>query len=192
VLSATTSVLILMIFLAAERQQAYAFATSGAQVRKSPNKHMGVIISPLKQLPIRRQAYDEEGRPRSSGSSMTSSSLRGAMGDIHLSSNSEGSNSPSPTSDGSQHRQDSYNVASGMVWSQTHTEVTGQSPMPTASFDDHSNPLSFQNISSPSGSLASASPSTSYIQYPDYNHSNYANPNSSDTHSSPAFSTTGY
>jgi hypothetical protein len=123
---------------------------------------------------------------------MTSSSLRGAMGDIHLSSNSEGSNSPSPTSDGSQHRQDSYSVASGMVWSQTHPEVTGQSPMPTASFDDHTNPLSFQNISSPSGSLASASPSASYIQYPDYNHSNYANPNSSDTHSPPAFSTTGY
>jgi hypothetical protein len=114
------------------------------------------------------------------------------MGDIHLSSNSEGSNSPSPTSDGSQHRQDSYNVASGMVWSQTHTEVTGQSPMQTTSFDDHSNPLSFQNISSPSGSLTSGSPSASYIQYPDYNHSNFANPNTSDTHSPPAFSATGY
>ncbi|KAH9974026.1 hypothetical protein BGW80DRAFT_1205274 [Lactifluus volemus] len=158
----------------ADRQQAYAFAASGAQ------------------LPIRRQAYDEEGRPRSSGSSMTSSSLRGAMGDIHLSSNSEGSNSPSPTSDGSQHRQDSYNVASGMVWSQTHTEVTSQSPMPAASFDDHPNPLSFQNISSPSGSLTSGSPSASYIQYPDYNHSNYANPNTSDTHTPSTFSAPSY
>lgn len=112
------------------------------------------------------------------------------MGDFHLSSNSEGSNSPSPTSDGSQHRQDSYNVASGMVWSQTHAEVTGPSAMQT--FDDHSNPLSFQNISPSSGSLTSGSPSASYIPYPDYNHSNYANPNTSGTHSSPVFSATGY
>ncbi|KAI0305133.1 hypothetical protein B0F90DRAFT_1666617 [Multifurca ochricompacta] len=138
----------------AERQQAYAFAASGAQ------------------LPIRRPTFGEESRPRSSGSSITSSSLRGAMGDIHLSSNSESSNSPSPTSDGSQHRQESYNVASGMVWSQTHADVTSQPAMQTASFDDHSNPLSFQNISSPSGSLASNSPSTS--------------------HTPPVFSTAGY
>ncbi|KAI9458870.1 hypothetical protein BJY52DRAFT_400964 [Lactarius psammicola] len=176
----------------AERQQAYAFAVSGARVRSSPNRHMEVIISPLEQPPIRRPTFGEESRPRSSGSSMTSSSLRGAMGDIHLSPNSEGSNSPSPTSDGSQHQQESYNVASGMVWSQTSADVTGQPAMQTASFDGHSNPLSFQNISSPSGSLTSGSPSTSYIQYHDYNHSNYANPNASGTHSPPVFSTTGY
>ncbi|KAH8998112.1 hypothetical protein EDB92DRAFT_1838041 [Lactarius akahatsu] len=158
----------------AERQQAYAFAVSGARP------------------PIRRPTFGEDGRPRSSGSSMTSSSLRGAMGDIHLSPNSEGSNSPSPTSDGSQHQQESYNVASGMVWSQTNADVTGQPAIQTASFDGHSNPLSFQNISSPSGSLTSGSPSTSYMQYHDYNHTNYANPNASGTHSPPVFSTTGY
>ncbi|KAH9174696.1 hypothetical protein EDB89DRAFT_2067270 [Lactarius sanguifluus] len=158
----------------AERQQAYAFAVSGARP------------------PIRRPTFGEDGRPRSSGSSMTSSSLRGAMGDIHLSPNSEGSNSPSPTSDGSQHQQESYNVASGMVWSQTNADVTGQPAIQTTSFDGHSNPLSFQNISSPSGSLTSGSPSTSYMQYHDYNHTNYANPNASGTHSPPVFSTTGY
>ena len=177
--------------LEAERQQAYAFTVSGARVRSSPNRHMEVITSPLKQPPIRRPTFGEDSRPRSSGSSMTSSSLRGAMGDIHLSQNSEGSNSPSPTSDGS-HRQ-SYDVASGMVWSQTSADVTGQQPsLQTASFDGHSNPLSFQNISSPSGSLTSGSPSTSYMQYHDYNHPNYANPNASAPHSPPVFSTTGY
>lgn len=175
-----------------ERQQAYAFTVSGARVRSSPIRHMEVIISPLKQPPIRRPTFGEDGRPRSSGSSMTSSSLRGAMGDIHLSHNSEGSNSPSPTSDGSQHQQESYDVASGMVWSQTNADVTGQSAIQTASFDGHSNPLSFQNISSSSGSLTSGSPSTSYMQYHEYNHSNYANPNASGTHSPPVFSTTGY
>ncbi|KAH9990982.1 hypothetical protein BJV74DRAFT_884965 [Russula compacta] len=161
----------------AEMQQAYSFATSSGA-----------------QLPVRRPTFDEESRPRSSGSSMTSSSLRGAMGDIHLSSNSEGSNSPSPTSDGSHHKQHSYNVPSGMVWSQTNADVTGQSTMQAASFDDHSNPLSFQNILSPSGSgsLTSNSPSTSYLQYPEYNHSNIANPNASGTHSPPVFPTTGY
>jgi hypothetical protein len=113
------------------------------------------------------------------------------MGDIQLSSNSEGSNSPSPTSDGSQRRQDTYNnVASGMVWSQTSADVTGQPAIPPASFDDPSHPLSFPSISSPSGSLTSNSPSTSYLQYPDYNHSNYTNPNTSGTHSPPVFSTT--
>ncbi|KAI0264726.1 hypothetical protein BC834DRAFT_970657 [Gloeopeniophorella convolvens] len=159
----------------AERQQAYAFAASGAQ------------------LPMRRPTFGEDRRPRSSGSSMTSSSLRGAMGEIHLSSNSEGSNSPSPTSDGSQRRQNSYNVASGMVWSQTHADVAGQSAMQTTGFDDHSNALSFHNISSPSGSLTTtSSPSTSYIQYPDYNHPDYANPNASSNHSPPVFSDAPY
>jgi hypothetical protein len=176
----------------AERQQAYAFAVSGARVRCSPNKHMEVITSPLEQPPIRRPTFSEEGRPRSSGSSMTSSSLRGAMGDIHLSHNSEGSNSPSPTSDGSQHQQESYDVASGMVWSQTNADVNSGQPVQTTSFDGHSNPLSFQNISSPSGSLTSGSPSTSYMQYHDYNHSSYPNPNASGNHSPPVFSTTGY
>ncbi|KAI9511670.1 hypothetical protein F5148DRAFT_1280625 [Russula earlei] len=154
----------------AERQQAYAFTPSGTQ------------------LSMRRPTFSEDGRPQSSGSSIASSSLRGAMGEIHLSSNSEGSNSPSSASDVSQQRQDSYNVASGMVWSQTNADVTGQPALPAASFDDHSNPLSFQNISSPSGSLASNSPSTSYLQYTDYNHSNFANPNASP----PVFPTTGY
>ncbi|KAH9968211.1 hypothetical protein BC827DRAFT_483597 [Russula dissimulans] len=156
----------------AGRQQAYAFSASG------------------NQLSMRRQTtFGEDGRPQSSGSSITSSSLRGAMGEIQLSSNSEGSNSPSSASDVSQQRQqESYNVASGMVWSQTNADVAGPPAMPAGSFDDHSNPLSFQNISSPSGSLTSNSPSTSYLQYPGYNHSNYANPNVSP----PVFPTTGY
>jgi hypothetical protein len=151
---------------------------------------MEVIKTPLEQLPMRRPTYNEESRPQSSGSSITSSSLRGAMGDIHLSSNSEGSNSPSPASEGSQQRQDSFNVASGMVWSQTNADVSGQPAIQAASFDDPPNPLSFQNMSSPSGSLNSNSSSTSYLHYPDYNHSNYANP--SGTHSPPVFPATGY
>ncbi|KAN0111693.1 hypothetical protein V8E52_008254 [Russula decolorans] len=154
----------------AERQQAYNFAGSGTQ------------------LPMRRPTFGEESRPQSSGSSIASSSLRGAMGEIHLSSNSEGSNSPSSASDGSQRKQDSYNVASGMVWSQTSADVTGQPTIQAASFDDHSNALSFQNISSPSGSLNSNSPSMSYLQYPDNNHSSYTNPNASP----PVFPTSGY
>jgi hypothetical protein len=142
---------------------------------------------------MRRPTLTEESRPRSSGSSITSSSLRGAMGDIRLSSNSEGSNSPSPASDGSQQRQDSYNVASGMVWTQTSADVAGQPDIQAAtSFDDHSNPLSFQNMPSSSGSLNSNSPSTSYLHYPDYNHSNYANPTTSGTHSPPIFPSTGF
>ena len=136
---------------------------------------MKVITSPLEQPPIRRPTFSEDGRPRSSGSSMTSSSLRGAMGDIHLSHNSEGSNSPSPTSDGSQHQQESYDVASGMVWSQTNADVSSGQPVQTTSFD-----------------LTSGSPSTSYMQYHDYNHSSYPNPNASGNHSPPVFSTTGY
>src|SRR5216683_882623 len=147
---------------------------------------MELIKSPLEQPPMRR--------PQSSGSSITSSSLRGAMGDIHLSSNSEGSNSPSPASDVSQPRQDSYNVASGMVWSQTNADVTGQpaTSIQAASFDDHSNPLSFQSMTPSSGSLTSNSPSTSYLHYPDYNHTNFTNPNASGTHSPPVFPTTAY
>ena len=141
---------------------------------------------------MRRPTYSEESRPQSSGSSITSSSLRGAMGDIHLSSNSEGSNSPSPASDGSQQRQDSFNVASGMVWSQTNADVTGQPGIQAASFDDNPNPLSFQNMSPPSGSLTSNSPSTSYLHYSGYNQSNYTNPNPSGTHSPPVFPATGY
>lgn len=137
---------------------------------------------------MRRPTFGEESRPQSSGSSIASSSLRGAMGEIHLSSNSEGSNSPSSASDGSQRKQDSYNVASGMVWSQTSADVTGQPTIQAASFDDHSNALSFQNISSPSGSLNSNSPSMSYLQYPDNNHSSYTNPNASP----PVFPTSGY
>jgi hypothetical protein len=137
---------------------------------------------------MRRPTFGEESRPQSSGSSIASSSLRGAMGEIHLSSNSEGSNSPSSASDGSQQKQDSYNVASGMVWSQTSADVTGQPTIQAASFDDHSNALSFQNISSPSGSLNSNSPSMSYLQYPDNNHSSYTNPNASP----PVFPTSGY
>jgi hypothetical protein len=153
---------------------------------------MEVIKTPLEQLPMRRPTYNEESRPQSSGSSITSSSLRGAMGDIHLSSNSEGSNSPSPPSDGSQQRQDSFNVASGMVWSQTNADVTGQPGIQAASFDDNPNPLSFQNMSPPSGSLTSNSPSTSYLHYSGYNQSNYTNPNPSGTHSPPVFPATGY
>ncbi|KAH9996204.1 hypothetical protein BJV77DRAFT_1065849 [Russula vinacea] len=153
---------------AERRQQAYTFATSGAQ------------------LPMRRPTFSEENRPQSSGSSIASSSLRGAMGDIHLSSNSEGSNSPSSASDGSQQRQDSYNVASGMVWSQTGADVTGQPTIPATGFDDHPNAMSFQNMSSPSRSLTSNSPSMSYLQYPDDNHSSYA------TASPPVFPTSGY
>ena len=143
---------------------------------------------------MRRPTLSEEGRPHSSGSNITSSSLRGAMGDILLSSNSEGSNSPSPASDGPQHRQDSYNVASGMVWSQTNADVTGQPAIQAAAtnFGDHSNPLSFQNMSSSSGSLNSNSPSTSYLHYPDYNQSNYTNPNASGNHSPPFFPSGGY
>src|SRR5258708_13957125 len=137
---------------------------------------------------MRRPTFGEESRPQSSGSSIASSSLRGAMGDIHLSSNSEGSNSPSSASDGSQQRQNSYNVASGMVWSQTSADVTGQPTIQAASFDDHSNALSLQNISSPSGSLTSNSPSMSYLQYPDNNQSSYTNPNPSP----PVFPTSGY
>ena len=149
----------------------------------------GILISPLEQLSMRRPTtFGEDGRPQSSGSSITSSSLRGAMGEIQLSSNSEGSNSPSSASDVSQQRHESYSVASGMVWSQTNADVAGPPAMPAGSFDDHSNPLSFQNISSPSGSLTSNSRSTSYLQYTDYNHSNYANPNASP----PVFPTTGY
>ena len=155
---------------------------------------MELIKTPLKQLPMRRPTYGEESRPQSSGSSIsiTSSSLRGAMGDIHLSSNSEGSNSPSPASDGSQQRQDSFNVASGMVWSQTNADVTGQPAIQAAGFDDHPNTLSFQNMSPSSGSLTSNSPSTSYLHYPGYNQSNYTNPNASSTHPPPVFSATGY
>ena len=110
------------------------------------------------------------------------------MGEIHLSSNSEGSNSPSSASDGSQKRQDSYNVASGMVWSQTSADVTGQPTIQAGSFDDHSSALSFQNISSPPASLNSNSPSMSYLQYPDNNHSSYTNPNASP----PVFPTSSY
>lgn len=172
--------------LEAERQQAYTFTASGAQVRAFPKQGLGVIITPLEQLPMRRPTFGDESRPQSSGSSIASSSLRGAMGDIHLSSNSEGSNSPSSASDGSQQRQDSYNVASGMVWSQTNADVTGQPTIQAASFDDHSNTLSFQNISSPSRSLTSNSPSMSYMQYPDNNTSNYANT------SPPVFPSSGY
>ncbi|KAF8271851.1 hypothetical protein EI94DRAFT_1796718 [Lactarius quietus] len=137
----------------AERQQAYAFAVSGARP------------------PIRRPTFSEEGRPRSSGSRLKFS----VTYERRL-----------------QPQQEPYDVASGMVWSQTNADVSGQPAMQTASFDGHSNPLSFQNISSPSGSLTSGSPSTSYMQYHDYNHSNYANPNTSGNHSPPIFSTTGY
>lgn len=147
---------------------------------------MDIIVTPLEQLPMRRPTFSEENRPQSSGSSIASSSLRGAMGDIHLSSNSEGSNSPSSASDGSQQRQDSYNVASGMVWSQTGADVTGQPTIPATGFDDHPNAMSFQNMSSPSRSLTSNSPSMSYLQYPDDNHSSYA------TASPPVFPTSGY
>ncbi|KAI0067452.1 hypothetical protein BV25DRAFT_1104074 [Artomyces pyxidatus] len=152
-----------------DRQQAYAFAASGA-------------ANPA----MRRPGFGEDARPRSSGSNMTSSSLRGAMGDIRLSSNSEDSSSPSPTSEGSQHRPASsstYNVASGMVWTQSNPDVPGQAGMPPTSFDGSSASMSFHHMNSPSTSLASGSSSTSYLQYQDYNNPNYTNPSPSGPHS---------
>ncbi|KAI0047695.1 hypothetical protein FA95DRAFT_1558789 [Auriscalpium vulgare] len=160
-----------------ERQQAYAFAASGAQAPA-----------------MRRPLFGDDTRPRSSGSNMTSSSLRGAMGDIHLSSNSEDSNSPSPTSESSHHHRHAYNnVASGMVWTQTTPEASGSAGMQPASFDDHSAPMSFNHMSSPSTSLTSSSPSANYLQYSEYNNATYGNPNaSSSSHSPPMFPASSY
>ena len=106
------------------------------------------------------------GRSSGRGQALSStSSLTGAMGNTHLSSHSEDSDSPSPT-DGPAYRMQ------GVAWtpnqhhtSSTHTNVGGISDQ-----SNNSGNVPYHSLSSiPSGSL----PASPYIQYQSYNQSQY-------------------
>lgn len=128
-------------------------------------------------------------RPPSSSSDMTSSSLRGAMGDIHISSASHYSGSPSPTSDVSAHVQSqqrgpTYDVASGMVWIHPSPDVPPQATMQSSGFggaSDQSTPVSFSNIPPPSVHPDNAT--NNYLQYSSYNSGTYPPQPSGSQHS---------
>ncbi|KAI0321412.1 hypothetical protein OF83DRAFT_1168464 [Amylostereum chailletii] len=165
------------------------------------DRHQAFAIAQGAQPGVRRSFMGEDARPGSSRSSMTSSSLRGAMGDIQLSSNSEYSGSPSPTSDAPLQRSGSYSMPSGMVWTQTNPDVPEhQATLPPSGFDNvahHHQPSSipYTMSSSPSSHPSSAS-SGSYIQYPEYATPNPNFPSSSTPHpasqSSPIFTSAHY
>lgn len=114
-------------------------------------------------------------RPQSSGSSMTTSSLTGAMGETHLSSNS---GSASPTED------TSYNMQ-GVAWTSnqqpnstsTHTHYTGA--------PEQGSSMPYHSLSSTTSSSAA-----SYVQYQGYNQPTFHNPSpESLSPRSPSFST---
>ncbi|THH17317.1 hypothetical protein EW146_g3480 [Bondarzewia mesenterica] len=130
-------------------------------------------------------------RPQSSNSDLTSSSLRGAIGDMHISSRSQYSDSPSPTSDVSNHiqyqqRSPGYDIASGAVWMHPAPGVPSQPTMQAPGFAgvaDQSTSVSFSSMN-PSA-LDSGSPTNTYLQYQQYNAASYPNSAASSQHTPP-------
>lgn len=126
-----------------------------------------MLNSTFSQPFVGRSSDQIDPRPQSSGSSMTTSSLTGAMGNTHLSSNSQHSGSASPKEDLS------YNMQ-GVAWtpnqpttSSNHTHFTG---IPEQGSNTGNMPYH-------SLSTTTQGPSTApYLQYQGYNQSSFHNP----------------
>ncbi|EIN08793.1 hypothetical protein PUNSTDRAFT_102284 [Punctularia strigosozonata HHB-11173 SS5] len=152
------------------------------RTRPSSDSHKQSAPSAYPYATMRRRESPTDTRPHSSGSGMSTSSLAGAMGDVHMSHELQmrPSSSPHP---------------SGMVWS-TASEVPAMqdpfglqvpfqdsptaalasgSPAPPISYQDYNSPSFFNNVATPD-SLSPASPAFTPSSYPEQQYAAYAQP----------------
>src|SRR5882762_1805341 len=189
-----------MPYIDADVGQTYAFANSAVRdlvciITMELTRTLASCLFVDQQGTILRRPL-ENGSP-APGLSITSS-LRGAVNDINMSSLSQHSGSPSPTSDGSthygsHHRTRSYNATSGIVWTHSPSDGQTQTALHHATYPSvHNQNMPFHGISSQSAHTHAAT-SNAYTPYQQYNTSSGSNlPDSAPSGHSTMFGASSY
>ncbi|TFK47599.1 hypothetical protein OE88DRAFT_1665831 [Heliocybe sulcata] len=115
---------------------------------------------------LRRPVQRADNRPHSSSSTLTASSLTGAMGDTHISPQSGSSDSPSPTAE--------FAYASDPRTQNIMWNTQGQVAHDQYNMTDPSGSMTLHSMPQSATPLAAGSP-TEFLHYQDYNISAYPN-----------------
>ncbi|KZT22726.1 hypothetical protein NEOLEDRAFT_1137501 [Neolentinus lepideus HHB14362 ss-1] len=115
---------------------------------------------------LRRPVQRADTRPHSSSSTLTTSSLTGAMGDAHISPHSGTSDSPSPTTE--------FPFASDPRTQNIMWNTQGQVAHDQYNMTDPSGSMALHTMPQSSTALVSGSP-TEYLHYQEYNMPTYSN-----------------